>query len=98
AAAEVGSLPGSKVTVSPSCCARAVIASSGATKPGLFEHARDGSPLDVQTVAALTPLVGVADAVGPIMAIFRPLPDTGRIRLFFRSTLPSSATRLARAR
>ena len=45
-----------------------------------------------QTLAALTPLVGVLDAVGPMTAIFLALPVSGSARSFLSSTEPFSAT------
>lgn len=46
-----------------------------------------------QTVLALTPFVGLREAVGPITAIVCPRPPSGRAASsFFSRTLPSSAT------
>src|SRR3954469_5722252 len=70
AAALVGSAPLSNVTVAPTCAARAVIASSGATGLG---HGLPGPPKGpvawAQTLPALIPFVGTFDAVGPMTAI-----------------------------
>src|SRR5690242_10474840 len=87
-AAQVRSLPSSKVTGTPD---RARMASSGAT--GLaqtFGVNRNGV---VHTVPALIPFVGVFDAVGPITAtLVVPAPSGRMPPAFFSSTAPRSAS------
>src|SRR3954470_15572798 len=87
-AADAGFAPLSKTTEPPFAVAHAVRLSSGAS--GL--HATAEGPVYPHTLAALMPLVGVFDAVGPMTAILLPATASGRMPLFLRSTAPCSAT------
>jgi len=83
-------------TLAKAKAARSVIAVSGETRPVQGMDCR-GAPapnrsVRLHTDAALTPLVGVLEAVGPISAMLLPAAGArGSAPSFFSSTLPCSA-------